>query len=65
MEKLEQERRVDENWSAHCTVDQVTTLKRCYAGTFGQEIGHDGQSYGRKIFPLRSIFLGIMVLSLV
>ncbi|MGI0026042.1 MAG: hypothetical protein ACREA4_12980 [Nitrososphaera sp.] len=41
-----EDRKVNENWSVHCTVDQVTTLRRCYAGTFSQYMSHDGKPYG-------------------
>jgi len=58
MEKLEQERRVNENWSVGCTVDQVTKLKRCFAATFGQNMAHDGQGYGSKSIPFQIYFLG-------
>lgn len=56
-ENLERERRVNENWSAYCTTDQVTTVKRCYAGTFGQSMGNDGQPYGSKNIPFQVYFL--------
>lgn len=54
---LEKERRVNDNWSAYCTVDNVTTLRRCYAGTFGQNMGYDGNPYGSKSIPFQVYFL--------
>lgn len=56
--KLEQERRVDKNWSVDCTIDHVTALKRCFAFTFGQKMSIDGQAYGRKDIPFQVYFSG-------
>ena len=33
-QRLDTARRVNENWSADCTRDQVTNTRRCFAGTF-------------------------------
>lgn len=32
---LEEARRVNANWSADCSTDQVTNTRRCFAATFG------------------------------
>jgi len=54
---LEKKRRVNDNWSAYCTIDNVTKLKRCYAGSFGQSMGVDGEPYGPKNIPFQVYFL--------
>ncbi len=56
--KLEQEKRVDRNWSVDCTIDHLTTLKRCFAFTFGQKMSSDGRAYGRKDIPFQVYFIG-------
>ncbi len=56
--KREQEKRVDKNWSVDCTIDHLTTLKRCFAFTFGQKMSNNGQAYGRKDIPFQVYFIG-------
>ncbi len=56
--KLDRERRVNENWSVDCTVDQVTTLKRNFASTFGQLMAYNGSAYGGNHIPFQVYFLG-------
>jgi invasion protein IalB len=56
--KLEQEKRVDYNWSVDCTIDKLTTLKRCFAFTFGQKMSSDRRVYGGKDIPFQVYFIG-------
>ncbi|MSU91892.1 hypothetical protein GE300_20210 [Rhodobacteraceae bacterium 2CG4] len=34
-EAIAEARKVNQNWSADCTRDKVTNVRRCFAGTFG------------------------------
>lgn len=48
--------KVNDNWNVNCTVDPVTTSRRCFASTFGQMMGHDGRPYGEKSIPFQVYF---------
>jgi hypothetical protein len=55
--QLEARRRVNENWSVDCTVDQVTGTRRCFAATFGQAMDHEGKGYGARNIPFQIYYL--------
>lgn len=54
---MEKQRYVNENWNADCTVDNVSTVRRCYAGTFGQRLGYDGEPFGSKSIPFQVVYI--------
>ena len=54
---LERARSVNDNWSAYCATDQVSTTRRCYAGTFGRLMLASGEPVGDKSFPFQVYFL--------
>jgi hypothetical protein len=47
---------VNDPWTVHCSVDQVTTVRRCFMATFGQNMASDGSPYGRKSIPFQVIY---------
>lgn len=53
---MEKQRYVNENWNADCSVDNVSTVRRCYAGTFGQRLGYDGEPYGSNSIPFQVVY---------
>ena len=52
------DRKVNENWSVHCTADQVTTTRTCRAFTFGQMMNGSGEGFGSKSIPFQVFFVG-------
>ena len=44
---------VNSNWRVSCHDDAVTTSRRCFAGTFGEKMGHDGMAFGGKNIPFQ------------
>jgi hypothetical protein len=47
---------VNDPWTVHCSVDQETTVRRCYMETFGQAMTSDGRPYGSKSIVLQLIY---------
>ncbi len=54
--ELEARRRVNDNWSADCVVDQVTGVRRCFTATFGQAMDFEGNGYGPKNLPFQIFY---------
>lgn len=55
---LEERRRVNENWSADCIVDKITTSRRCFAATFGRPMKADGTPFmGQATIPLEVFYV--------
>jgi hypothetical protein len=50
-------RRANENWMVDCVVDKVTAAKRCFAGTFGRQLGYDGNPVGSNSYPFQVYYI--------